>query len=398
MKISGASSELKCRTVSDLLDAAAAALGTPKELVQRSAAARAAESGATIDDILASWGGGAPVASVQAAAAEPIEEPAAAEPAIETIAVVDAPIIEPPPQVIEIETEPEETLVPVGLGVRTRTSVRVGAWTGAGLGFVGFLLASAFWSQSAAFIEDTGPIVQVGSSRVLIGVVLGSVVFGAIVAGLSRAAASWVNPAMQLSSSKSSTAWTGAMLGLVLGLIAGVLLTSGIGTPIEGTDGLVQLPVLPTLTVMLIGGAVLGAITASVPQLLGTPVAIDDQDLDEVAAIKTRLGNAIGIPMAAAILLLLLVVPIGYILIQSSHLGSGGASIVAVLIAGGILGFATLAGSRPEMKISFGDFLVALAGVGTVLIIILAVLFYTGADDISEDDSGDDAGVVVRML
>ena len=384
--------------MSDLLDAAAAALGTPKELVQRSAAARAAESGATIDDILASWGGGAPVASVQVAAAEPIEEPAAAEPATETIAVVDAPIIEPPPQVVEIETEPEETLVPVGLGVRTRTSVRVGAWTGAGLGFVGFLLASAFWSQSAAFIEDTGPIVQVGSSRVLIGVVLGSVVFGAIVAGLSRAAASWVNPAMQLSSSKSSTAWTGAMLGLVLGLIAGVLLTSGIGTPIEGTDGLVQLPVLPTLTVMLIGGAVLGAITASVPQLLGTPVAIDEQDLDEVAAIKTRLGNAIGIPMAAAILLLLLVVPIGYILIQSSHLGSGGASIVAVLIAGGILGFATLAGSRPEMKISFGDFLVALAGVGTVLIIILAVLFYTGADDISEDDSGDHAGVVVRML
>ena len=386
--------------MSDLLDAAVAALGTPKELVQRSAAARAAESGATIDDILASWGGGAPVASVQVAAAEPIEEPAVAEPAIETIAVVDAPIIEPPPppQVIEIETEPEETLVPVGLGVRTRTSVRVGAWTGAGLGFVGFLLASAFWSQSAAFIEDTGPIVQVGSSRVLIGVVLGSVVFGAIVAGLSRAAASWVNPAMQLSSSKSSTAWTGAILGLILGIVAGVVLTSGFGTPIEGTDGLVQLPVLPTLTVMLVGGAVLGAITASVPQLLGTPVAIDEQDLDEVAAIKTRLGNAIGIPLAAAILLLLLVVPIGYILIQSSHLGSGGASIVAVLIAGGILGFATLAGSRPEMKISFGDFLVALAGVGTVLIIILAVLFYTGADDISEDDSGDDAGVVVRML
>ena len=384
--------------MSDLLDAAAAALGTPKELVQRSAAARAAESGATIDDILASWSGGAPVASAQVAAAEPVEESAAAEPAIEPIAVVHAPVIEPPPQVIEIETEPEETLVPVGLGVRTRTSVRVGAWTGAGLGFIGFLLASAFWSQSAAVLEDTGPIVQVGSSRVLIGVVLGSVVFGAIVAGLSRAAASWVNPAMQLSSSKSSTAWTGAILGLVLGIVAGVLLTSGFGTPIEGTDGLVQLPILPTLTVMLIGGAVLGAITASVPQLLGTPVAIDDEDLDEVAAIKTRLGNAIGIPMAAAILLLLLVVPIGYILIQSSRLGSGGASIVAVLLAGGILGFATLAGSRPEMKISFGDFLVALAGVGTILIIILAVLFYMGADDISEDDSGDHAGVVVRML
>ena len=386
--------------MSDLLDAATAALGTPKELVQRSAAARAAESGATIDDILASWGGGAPVtaAPIVASSPEPAEEPAAPEPAVETIAVMDAPIIEPTEQIVEIEIEPEEALEPVGLGLRTRTSVRVGAWTGAGLGFVGFLLASAFWSQSAAFVEDIGPVIQVESSRVLIGVVLGSVVFGAIVAGLSRAAASWFNPAMQLSSSKSSTAWTGAALGLVLGIVAGVLLTSGFGTPIEGTDGLVQLPVLPTLAVMLIGGAVLGAVTASVPQLLGTPVAIHEDDLEEVAIVKTRLGNAIGIPMAAAVLLLLLVLPIGYALIQSSHLSSGGASIVAVLISGGILGFATLAGSKPEMKISLGDMAVAVVGVGTVLIIILAVLFYTGATDAEHEESGADAGVIVQLI
>ena len=386
--------------MSDLLDAAAAALGTPKELVQRSAAARAAESGATIDDILASWGGGAPVATapVVASSPEPAEEPAIPEPGVETIAMMDAPIIEPTEQIVEIEIEPKEALVPVGLGVRTRTSVRVGAWTGAGLGFVGFLLASAFWSQSAAVIEGTGPIVQVESSRVLIGVVLASVVFGAIVAGLSRAAATWFNPAMQLSSSKSSTAWTGAVLGLVLGIVAGVLLTGGFGTPIEGTDGVIQLPVLPTLTVMLVGGAALGAITASVPQLLGTPVAIHERDLDEIAIVKTRLGNAIGIPMAAAVLLLLLVLPIGYALIQSSRLSSGGASIVTVLIAGGILGFSALAGGKPEMKISLGDMLVAVAGVGTVLIIILAVLFYTGSTDEQHDKSGSDAGVIVQLI
>ena len=42
------------------LSAAAAALGLPEELVQRSAEARSSETGATVDDVLAAWAGGAP--------------------------------------------------------------------------------------------------------------------------------------------------------------------------------------------------------------------------------------------------------------------------------------------------------------------------------------------------
>ena len=44
--------------MSDQLDSAAAALGVPASLAQRSAAARAAETGANVDDILAAWAGG----------------------------------------------------------------------------------------------------------------------------------------------------------------------------------------------------------------------------------------------------------------------------------------------------------------------------------------------------
>lgn len=55
------------------LQAAAAALSIPEELVQRSAAARAAASGSSVDEVLAAWAGGAPAP----AAAEP--EPAPAE-------------------------------------------------------------------------------------------------------------------------------------------------------------------------------------------------------------------------------------------------------------------------------------------------------------------------------
>ena len=44
--------------MSEHLEAAAAAIGAPAELVERSAAARAQASGASVDDILAAWAGG----------------------------------------------------------------------------------------------------------------------------------------------------------------------------------------------------------------------------------------------------------------------------------------------------------------------------------------------------
>jgi hypothetical protein len=40
------------------LSGAAAALGLPEALVQRSAEARAAQTGQSVDDILAAWAGG----------------------------------------------------------------------------------------------------------------------------------------------------------------------------------------------------------------------------------------------------------------------------------------------------------------------------------------------------
>ena len=75
------------RVVSDL-SAAAEALGVPESIVQRSAAARAAETGMTVDEILAAWAGGGSVAGSppapadeEAPAEEPTAEPeAAAEP------------------------------------------------------------------------------------------------------------------------------------------------------------------------------------------------------------------------------------------------------------------------------------------------------------------------------
>lgn len=392
---------LKCATVSDV-QTAGAALGIPPELVRRSAAARAAADGTSVDDILAAWAGDAPppapAATPEPAAAEPVEQaqPEArpeAEPAPAAAAVA---VLEPPTSIAEpVVDEPEVALEPVALGTRVRTAVRVGAWTGAALGVIGFLVSTAFWAPNATALPDSGPVVQISPNSVILGVALVSVLFGAIVAAVSRAATAWTNPAMELANSKSGTAWLGAVIGLVLGVIAGGML-NGFGTAVEDADpALVQLPVLPTLLVMLLGGAVLGALTALVPQLLGVPVAVDDAE--EVETVKTRLGNAIGIPVAGIVLLVLLVIPFAFTLIESNHLAPGaGGAIVAVVAASGILGFSALAGSRPEMRISFGDLMVAVVGIGVVLVIIISVLFATRDEDHSGEEPAEAA--VVQLI
>jgi MFS family permease len=391
--------------VTDLLEAASAALGTPRDLVQRSAAARAAASGVPVEEILAAWAGGAP-APAPAAPPAAAPEPSATEPepsdggaAVEqeqaaAVEVLDQPAVAAEPEIV-YEPEPEQKLEPVPLGTRVKTAVRIGAWVGAALGVVGFLVATAWWAPNTTFLE-TGPVLQVNPNGVVIGAAILSVFFGAFVAGISRAATAWSNPAMQLSNSKASTPWIGAIVGLLLGVVAGAML-NGFGTPVEGSDPpLVQLPVLATLFVMVLGGAVLGALTALVPQLLGTPVAVEDEV--EVSTVKRRLANAVSVPLAGILLLLLLVLPFGFTLIQSNHVAPGiGGAVVAIITAAGILGFAALAGSRPRIRITFGDVMVAVIGIGVVLIIIISVLFARSGDEHAEEAGGEEAAAALLV-
>lgn len=92
------------------LAAAAAALGLPEALVQRSADARAAETGASADEILAAWAGGGSAPAV-VAPAEPAaaETPAAAE---ETTAAEPEPA--PQPAIVAPEAPAPVAAAPAG--------------------------------------------------------------------------------------------------------------------------------------------------------------------------------------------------------------------------------------------------------------------------------------------
>ena len=65
--------------MSDLLSAAAAALGLPESLVQRSAEARSTSTGSPVDDVLAAWASGGTLDSVPVEAPDPTPSAAAEE-------------------------------------------------------------------------------------------------------------------------------------------------------------------------------------------------------------------------------------------------------------------------------------------------------------------------------
>ena len=99
------------------LTAAAAAMGLPEVLVQRSAEARAAETGATVDDLLAAWAGGA-------APPPTADTPASAPAEPETVA---APVEEPPAPEVTTEVPTEQPPVAAAPAGPYKPPVLVGA-------------------------------------------------------------------------------------------------------------------------------------------------------------------------------------------------------------------------------------------------------------------------------
>lgn len=397
--------------MSEQLTAAAEAMNVPATLVERSARAWATAAGSSYEEVVAAWAGGGDVAAsapAQEAPAQPDAEqpeadqpePAApntvAVPAAESAPEATAPVETPPEAPVAAMTapasEPEEPLEPVSLSDRIRTASRLGAWIGAGLGLVGFLIASAWLLSLAAVAGEEGayaPAVEVTTARVILGVTLMSVVFGIVVATLTRTATGWLDAGARLEGRSVVTVSLGAGLGLVLGVAAGAVMVSAFSEPIEGVEGVALMRVVPSLIVVLIGGAAMGGLTAALVQLVGVPAGIEEHDAEAIQAVRRRLSAAISIPVAASALLALLVIPLGLTFIRSNEMASGGAAVLAVLAAAGILGFASLSASRPQMKVGLGEFMVAAAGIATVVLIIFAV--FAARAEPEEEAEGDTA-------
>ena len=374
------------------LSAAASALGAPEAIVKRSAEARAKASGVSVDEILAAWAGGETVttaAPAPSAPTTPVEEAGteaepvlAPSPPLPAAAPAPAPTV---PAILEPEEEPVEAQP-----LRRRISVagRVGFWSGVLLGVLGLLAASPWTLPNASVMGEEGdfsPALILERGRLILVTALFSVLFGAIVASLSRTLAGWVQNGGGLSGRGRTSALLGAVLGGVLGLGAGAALAS-FGQPVENAPELVQLPVVAAIFVVMIGGGVLGWVVAAVVQVLGVPTGVRDEESEEMTRVQSRLTGAIAVPLAGILTLGLLVLPLAIVLIRSNHLASGGAAILAIIASASILAIASLSASRPGMRISRGEFLLALGGIGIVVMIVFAVMLARNPDALHEDE------------
>ena len=321
----------------------------------------------------------APVSTPTDVEVETAPSPEPAPPTAPSPAPIPA-AIRPPVAVIE-EEEPAE---PQPLGRRISVAGRVGFWTGVVLGIVGLLAASPWTLPNASILGEEGdfsPALVVERGRLTLVTALFSTLFGAIVASFSRTLAGWLGGS--ISGRGRTSALLGAVLGGVLGLGAGAALAS-FGQPVENAPELIQLPVVAAIFVVMIGGGVLGWIVAAVVQVLGVPPAAEGTE--EVTRVQSRLAGAIAVPVAGIVALFLLVLPLAIVLIRSNHLAPGGAAILAIIASASILAVASLSASRPGMRISRGEFFLALGGIGIVVMIVFAVMLARNPDALHTED------------
>ncbi len=374
----------------ELVSAASEAMsGVPEDLVVRSAQARASAGGVDVDDVLQAWAGGEAVATAppteEPIPEEPIpeeaiseepgpeeaepEEPAAAEPEAvpepEPVAVPAAAVAAPEPE------EPVE-IQPAPLSERLRYPLVIGAVVGAFLGIAGALLATPLLLDRVAVLqtgEEAAAAVEVHRFWAIAVVAAASAVSGAFVALAARTVPTWFRREFSLLGSKASAIALGAAVGVALGAAGAAVLFALFGN--EGsTEQHVLVPVASTVVLLLLGGALLGAVTTAVVQLALVPAGLPAETQTETEQVRRRLGTAASVPVLAAIAVLAVVLPFAWLLITFAS----AAPVIGTVVAASILAIAFLMTSGPGMRITMADVAVAAVGLGTIIFVIVLIL------------------------
>jgi hypothetical protein len=395
--------------MTDLLAAAAQALKAPETIVKRSAEARAKATGASLDDVLAAWAGGGTVAASAPgapASAAPVAAPAAAPVAavpppmaapVEEVVAVPAVAPAPAPAVAVLERPAEEPVEAAPLGARLRLAGRIGAAAGLFVGLLVVVFAAQWLLPRASVLGEEGatrPAVEVVPGWVVLGSGLLAAAVGVALAGLTRAAAGWGGPGMRLTGSWWATSAVGTLTGLAIGVLTGAVVT-GAGSPVEGVEGITVVPVVAATIWNVAGYVLAGWLIGLAVQAVGVPEGVPVAEAVDAGTVRRRLATAFSTPLIGVVSILFLVLPMAFVFIEFPQW----APLLALFVAGSILGFAGLSASRPGVRISRGEFAVAAAGIGVVVAIVAAVLATQGGGH-GEDtpEEGVDAEAVAAVV
>lgn len=359
--------------------------------MERSAEARADAQGVAVEEVLSAWAGGGEMASAISTVEEPPPAPAAIpQPSPE----VPAPVVsaaEPLPvpafelpvgpeiRIVEEETEPIE---PASLADRIRLGARAGAGLGAVLGLLMMVgQASAILGRLSETTAEGGPAVEVTWTMVIVTAVLWAAA-GSIITLAARGAGSFRSPAYDTLTTPLGSVLSGGFVGLILGSGLGGL-TYAIAEPSLSGTRLVSVGPATVLG-MLAASVVIGAVIGGIGQAMALSARLVGGEADDAITVKRRLSDAVLLPVASSLVILVIVVSFGSLLLRYP----GYASVIAILGAVGILAFASLMASKPNLRVTKGEVLVAAAGVGVVLLMI-ALIASSGSKS-GEEESPDD--------
>lgn len=375
--------------------------GAPDHLVERSAEARAAAQGTTVDEVLSAWSGGAvlapaapppasdPVGAVTEAPPAPVPAPADPIPhevpqhALEPVAVAVVEVVED-----EEEIEPVD---PAPLADRVRLGAKVGAGFGAVLGLVSFAaMAPLMLTRLSQTTAAGAPAGEVTWTYVAATAVVWTVA-GAIINVASRGMGRFRSPAFDTETGWVGSVFSGGFLGLVVGAaFGGVLFATGEAS-LSGT----QLLAVSPLSIMWtwLGWTVLGALIGGLGQAMAQPAALAGTEAEEARAVRKRLTDGLAMPVLATLVIAVIVVAFGSLLLRYS----GFAPLIAILVSVGTIGFAALMSSRPNLRVTKAEFLVAAAGVGVVLT-MLALIAAAVSGEGDEGGAGEPAGHALEYV
>ena len=287
-------------------------------------------------------------------------------------------------EVVEEEEEEIEPIDPAPLADRVRLGAKVGAAFGAVLGLVSFVaMAPLMLPRLSEATAGGAPAGEVTWTYVAAtGVVW--LVAGAIINVASRGMGRFRSPAYDTETSWVGSVFSGGFVGLVVGAAFGGVLYATGEASLSGT----QLLAVSPLSIMWIwlGWTVLGALIGGLGQAMAQPAALVGTEAEEAREVRKRLTDGLAMPVLATLVIVVIVVSFGSLLLRYP----GFASLIAILVSIGTIGFAALMSSRPNLRVTKGEFLVAAAGVGVVLT-MLALIAAAVSGDGHEAEGGDPA-------
>lgn len=371
--------------------------GAPDHLVERSAAARADASGVEVEEVLAAWSGGEALAaappSSPAQEAAPVSpaEPAAAPPAP---AAPSAPAPEVPlaaTAVLEEEEEPEEAVEPAPWRSRVRLGARAGAALGLFMGLASLAAASPLVLGRLTEVTEAGSAAVEVTWTFTVAIAALWAVIGSAAAVAARGAGRFLSPAYDTDGSPLGSVVIGGLTGLVIGFARGGAWYALAETSLSGTK---LLSISPwSVLVILAADAACGAAVGAVTQFFSQPRGLRGAQAEDAQAIRRRLSDSLSIPLTAVVVILIFVVALGTLLVRFPSF----APWVAILVSLGILTFAGMMASRPNLRVTRNEVLVAAAGVGVVLLMITLIAAAITGDDPAHHGPAEDTHAIEQI-